>query len=156
MSLGSALCTRWEADPRTAPPVVRVKTSSHTQSEHCLFCSPGYLIEGWAKMLLSATFEHPTLSLSPVAGPAPHAPSIYGPGRSLAPAPLVQPPPPPLAPPPPGSSTNIRCCGCSKVLLKGQTAFQKKGSTQLFCSTVCLTGYLPPTVPARPCHQCLK
>uniref|UniRef100_A0A8C5E822 Zinc finger MYM-type protein 4-like n=1 Tax=Gouania willdenowi TaxID=441366 RepID=A0A8C5E822_GOUWI len=31
-----------------------------------------------------------------------------------------------------------------QVLLKGQTAFQRKGSTQLFCSTVCLTGHLPP------------
>uniref|UniRef100_H2MTV1 TRASH domain-containing protein n=1 Tax=Oryzias latipes TaxID=8090 RepID=H2MTV1_ORYLA len=35
-----------------------------------------------------------------------------------------------------------------KVLLKGQTAFQRKGSTQLFCSTVCLTGHLPPHISA--------
>ncbi|KAM6973267.1 zinc finger MYM-type protein 4, partial [Aplochiton taeniatus] len=60
----------------------------------------------------------------------------------------------PLPPPPaPGSA---RCSGCSKVLMKGQTAFQRKGSTQLFCSTVCLTGYLPPTSKARTCYQCLK
>ncbi|XP_078480436.1 zinc finger MYM-type protein 4-like [Lampetra planeri] len=39
--------------------------------------------------------------------------------------------------------------GCSKVLLKGQTAFQRKGSTQLFCSTVCLTGHLPPANKGR-------
>ncbi|XP_046873791.1 zinc finger MYM-type protein 4 isoform X1 [Hypomesus transpacificus] len=102
----------------------------------------------------------PSYSAPSVAGPTTHTPSIFVPGRSLAPAPLVQPPlAPPLAPPLPGrggNSANIRCCGCSKVLLKGQTAFQKKGSTQLFCSTVCLTGFLPPTVLARPCHQCLK
>uniref|UniRef100_A0A3B5MD48 TRASH domain-containing protein n=1 Tax=Xiphophorus couchianus TaxID=32473 RepID=A0A3B5MD48_9TELE len=35
------------------------------------------------------------------------------------------------------------------VLLKGQTAFQRKGSTQLFCSTVCLTGHLPPITKGR-------
>lgn len=40
-----------------------------------------------------------------------------------------------------------------KILLKGQTAFQRKGSSQLFCSTVCLTGYLPVTK-NRNCFQC--
>ncbi|KAF3844550.1 hypothetical protein F7725_007713 [Dissostichus mawsoni] len=60
---------------------------------------------------------------------------------------------PPRQPPPsvPGS---VRCSGCSKVLLKGQTAFQRKGSTQLFCSTVCLTGHLPPANKNRLCFQC--
>ncbi|XP_033991087.1 zinc finger MYM-type protein 4 isoform X2 [Trematomus bernacchii] len=60
---------------------------------------------------------------------------------------------PPRQPPPsvPGS---VRCSGCSKVLLKGQTAFQRKGSTQLFCSTVCLTGHLPPANKNRVCFQC--
>ncbi|XP_074547591.1 zinc finger MYM-type protein 4-like isoform X2 [Halichoeres trimaculatus] len=60
-------------------------------------------------------------------------------------------PPRPPQPPVPGS---VRCSGCSKVLLKGQTAFQRKGSTQLFCSTVCLTGHLPPTAKNRSCFQC--
>uniref|UniRef100_A0A3Q0T147 Si:ch211-266o15.1 n=1 Tax=Amphilophus citrinellus TaxID=61819 RepID=A0A3Q0T147_AMPCI len=41
-----------------------------------------------------------------------------------------------------------------QVLLKGQTAFQRKGSTQLFCSTVCLTGHLPPPIKNRSCFQC--
>ncbi|XP_034531021.1 zinc finger MYM-type protein 4-like isoform X2 [Notolabrus celidotus] len=59
--------------------------------------------------------------------------------------------PRPPQPPVPGS---VRCSGCSKVLLKGQTAFQRKGSTQLFCSTVCLTGHLPPTTKNRCCFQC--
>ncbi|CAJ1074037.1 zinc finger MYM-type protein 4-like isoform X2 [Xyrichtys novacula] len=60
-------------------------------------------------------------------------------------------PPRPPQPPVPGS---VRCSGCSKVLLKGQTAFQRKGSTQLFCSTVCLTGHLPPANKNRSCFQC--
>ncbi|CAG5866146.1 unnamed protein product [Menidia menidia] len=57
-------------------------------------------------------------------------------------------------PPPPAVPGSVRCSGCSKVLLKGQTAFQRKGSTQLFCSTVCLTGHLPPANKNRACFQC--
>ncbi|XP_028251240.1 zinc finger MYM-type protein 4-like isoform X2 [Parambassis ranga] len=62
--------------------------------------------------------------------------------------------PVPPRPPPPHVPGSVRCSGCSKVLLKGQTAFQRKGSTQLFCSTVCLTGHLPPTNKNRSCFQC--
>ncbi|KAI5610799.1 zinc finger MYM-type protein 4-like isoform X3 [Silurus asotus] len=63
-------------------------------------------------------------------------------------------------PQPPPGPVRICCSGCSKVLQKGQTAFQKKGSNQLFCSTVCLTGFtLPPApniAPKKTCHLCLK
>ncbi|XP_053093359.1 uncharacterized protein si:ch211-266o15.1 isoform X3 [Pangasianodon hypophthalmus] len=85
----------------------------------------------------------------------------------------TQPPPHPQAQPthqlqqqppqqqqPPPAPVRICCSGCSKVLQKGQTAFQKKGSNQLFCSTVCLTGFtLPPApniAPKKTCHLCLK
>ncbi|XP_059209929.1 zinc finger MYM-type protein 4 isoform X2 [Centropristis striata] len=105
---------------------------------------------------------------TPAAIPAPHQTAIFIPGRGAvlqamaslplrAPAPmtslptLVSAPPRPPPPPVPGS---VRCSGCSKVLLKGQTAFQRKGSTQLFCSTVCLTGHLPPANKNRSCFQC--
>ncbi|TSK72189.1 Zinc finger MYM-type protein 4 [Bagarius yarrelli] len=87
--------------------------------------------------------------------------------------PQTQPPPPPQTQPthqlrtkpspqqqPPPAPVRICCSGCSKVLQKGQTAFQKKGSNQLFCSTVCLTGFnLPPApiiAPKKTCHLCLK
>ncbi|CAL8285683.1 unnamed protein product [Lota lota] len=70
------------------------------------------------------------------------------------PQPLSQPRPQPQ--PPPAVISTIRCSGCSKVLVKGQTAFQRKGATQLFCSTVCLSSHLPPTSKARSCHQCNK
>ncbi|XP_017331360.1 zinc finger MYM-type protein 4 isoform X4 [Ictalurus punctatus] len=75
------------------------------------------------------------------------------------PPPLPQAQPPPQQQPPP-APVRICCSGCSKVLQKGQTAFQKKGSNQLFCSTVCLTGFtLPPApniAPKKTCHLCLK
>ncbi|XP_029315832.1 zinc finger MYM-type protein 4 isoform X2 [Cottoperca gobio] len=112
------------------------------------------------------TFTSPTM---PAAVPAPPQTTFFIPGRgavlqAMAPFPLRPPAPipnslpsliaaPPRQPPPsvPGS---VRCSGCSKVLLKGQTAFQRKGSTQLFCSTVCLTGHLPPANKNRSCFQC--
>ncbi|XP_018550686.1 LOW QUALITY PROTEIN: zinc finger MYM-type protein 4 [Lates calcarifer] len=112
------------------------------------------------------TFVPPTV---PTAVPAPPPAAIFIPGRGAVlqamtslpirpPAPipsslqaLAPIPPRPPQPPVPGS---VRCSGCSKVLLKGQTAFQRKGSTQLFCSTVCLTGHLPPANKNRSCFQC--
>ncbi|XP_029982214.1 zinc finger MYM-type protein 4 isoform X4 [Sphaeramia orbicularis] len=108
---------------------------------------------------------------APVPVPPPPPAAIFIPGRgavlqAMAPLPIRPPvpvpssipalapiPPRPPQPPIPGS---VRCSGCSKVLLKGQTAFQRKGSTQLFCSTVCLTGHLPPANKTRSCFQCNK
>ncbi|XP_059374636.1 zinc finger MYM-type protein 4-like isoform X1 [Carassius carassius] len=82
---------------------------------------------------------------------------------SVMPQTHLQPPPQPPqihAPPP---TVRICCSGCSKVLQKGQTAFQRKGSNQLFCSTVCLTSFSLPSVqftpivaPKKTCHLCLK
>ncbi|XP_036398123.1 LOW QUALITY PROTEIN: zinc finger MYM-type protein 4-like [Megalops cyprinoides] len=59
----------------------------------------------------------------------------------------------------PPHTVRLSCSGCSKVLQKGQMAFQHKSSSQLFCSTVCLTGCnLPATksLPKKTCHACLK
>ncbi|NXF98816.1 ZMYM4 protein, partial [Sakesphorus luctuosus] len=63
----------------------------------------------------------------------------------------------------PGTAVRVSCSGCKKVLQKGQTAYQRKGSTQLFCSTLCLTGYTvpasrPPAPPPtkRTCSSCSK
>uniref|UniRef100_A0A3Q3DB84 TRASH domain-containing protein n=1 Tax=Hippocampus comes TaxID=109280 RepID=A0A3Q3DB84_HIPCM len=104
-----------------------------------------------------------------VAAPAPPQTAIFIPGRGAvlqAVTPLsVRPPaaiqtsltslsPLPLRPPVPTIPGSVRCSGCFKVLLKGQTAFQRKGSTQLFCSTVCLTGHLPPTTKNQLCSLC--
>uniref|UniRef100_A0A4X2K6W9 Zinc finger MYM-type containing 4 n=1 Tax=Vombatus ursinus TaxID=29139 RepID=A0A4X2K6W9_VOMUR len=61
----------------------------------------------------------------------------------------------------PSTAVRVSCSGCKKILQKGQTAYQRKGSTQLFCSTLCLTGYtVPSTRPPAPtkktCSSCSK
>ncbi|OXB66387.1 hypothetical protein ASZ78_011921 [Callipepla squamata] len=61
----------------------------------------------------------------------------------------------------PGTAVRVSCSGCKKILQKGQTAYQRKGSTQLFCSTLCLTGYTvpacrPPASTKKTCSSCSK
>ncbi|XP_020356056.2 zinc finger MYM-type protein 4 isoform X2 [Oncorhynchus kisutch] len=96
-------------------------------------------------------------------GPTPIATSI--PVTSLSKT--VMPPLTPAAasiPPLMPMAMRVACSACNKVLLKGQTAYQRKGSSDLFCSTSCLTSYSPPSVvkttapcPAKKtCHYCLK
>ncbi|XP_023119889.2 zinc finger MYM-type protein 4 isoform X1 [Amphiprion ocellaris] len=55
------------------------------------------------------------------------------------------------------SSLHMSCSHCKKNLIKGQTAFQRKGSPALFCSTNCLTTSLPTIKgPTKICHNCQK
>ncbi|XP_064254687.1 zinc finger MYM-type protein 4 isoform X6 [Passer domesticus] len=61
----------------------------------------------------------------------------------------------------PSTAVRVSCSGCKKILQKGQTAYQRKGSTQLFCSTLCLTGYTipasrPPASTKKICSSCSK
>lgn len=51
----------------------------------------------------------------------------------------------------PFNRIGLLCTGCNKVLLKGQTAFQRSGSSKLFCSPACLCSSKTKT-----CHCCLK
>ncbi|XP_057355968.1 zinc finger MYM-type protein 6 isoform X3 [Manis pentadactyla] len=65
-----------------------------------------------------------------------------------------------LLPSVPAIAIQVFCSGCKKMLCEGQTAYHKTGSTQLFCSTRCITGYsspvcLPPP-PKKTCTNCLK
>ena len=54
-------------------------------------------------------------------------------------------------------SLHMSCSHCKKSLLKGQTAFQRKGSPALFCSTACLTTSLPAIKGGtKVCHNCQK
>nr|KAF6509197.1 zinc finger MYM-type containing 1 [Rousettus aegyptiacus] len=58
------------------------------------------------------------------------------------------------------TAIQVSCAGCKKILQKGQTAYQRKGSTQLFCSTPCITEYISsassPALPKRTCSNCSK
>lgn len=55
------------------------------------------------------------------------------------------------------SSGHMSCSHCKKNLMKGQTAFQRRGSPALFCSTSCLTTSLPTVKgPSKFCHNCQK
>lgn len=56
------------------------------------------------------------------------------------------------------SPLHMSCCNCRKSLVKGQTAFQRKGASAVFCSTTCLTATLPSSKGGsnRVCSQCQK
>ncbi|XP_062385238.1 zinc finger MYM-type protein 4 isoform X2 [Sardina pilchardus] len=99
---------------------------------------------------ISAVFsvgQTPVVTAAKAAAPVPVAPV-----KAAVPA-LAS-----LGQPPAASSVCVVCSGCQKVLLKGQTAYQRKGSPQLYCSTICLTGstgtFIKPS--KRTCHFCIK
>ncbi|XP_026203996.1 zinc finger MYM-type protein 4-like isoform X1 [Anabas testudineus] len=51
----------------------------------------------------------------------------------------------------------MTCSNCKKTMMKGQTAYQKKGFTDVFCSKICLFEKFPVNKPAsKTCHYCLK
>ncbi|XP_074542338.1 uncharacterized protein LOC141802665 [Halichoeres trimaculatus] len=51
----------------------------------------------------------------------------------------------------------MMCSHCREIMLKGQTAFQKKGFTDVFCSKDCLFKMFPVNKPVtRPCFHCSK
>ncbi|XP_018554415.1 zinc finger MYM-type protein 4 isoform X2 [Lates calcarifer] len=55
------------------------------------------------------------------------------------------------------SSLLMSCSHCKKSLMKGQTAYQRKGCPALFCSTICLTTSLPAVKGVtKICHNCQK
>uniref|UniRef100_A0A671S4Q0 Zinc finger MYM-type protein 4-like n=1 Tax=Sinocyclocheilus anshuiensis TaxID=1608454 RepID=A0A671S4Q0_9TELE len=59
----------------------------------------------------------------------------------------------------PANPIGVVCTGCNKVLLKGQTAFQRKGCPKLYCSPQCLcsTSNVVVKIPQKKqCHHCHK
>uniref|UniRef100_A0A3B4Z321 Zinc finger MYM-type containing 2 n=1 Tax=Stegastes partitus TaxID=144197 RepID=A0A3B4Z321_9TELE len=50
----------------------------------------------------------------------------------------------------------VTCANCKKPLKKGQTAYQRKGSTHLFCSTTCLSAFSHKPAPKKSCTMCKK
>uniref|UniRef100_A0A2K5PE79 Zinc finger MYM-type containing 6 n=1 Tax=Cebus imitator TaxID=2715852 RepID=A0A2K5PE79_CEBIM len=65
-----------------------------------------------------------------------------------------------LLPSVPSVAIKVFCSGCKRMLYKGQTAYHKTGSTQLFCSTRCITRHsslaCPPPPPKKTCTNCSK
>ncbi|NP_001086553.1 zinc finger MYM-type containing 2 L homeolog [Xenopus laevis] len=57
---------------------------------------------------------------------------------------------------PPSKAVKVTCANCKKPLQKGQTAYQRKGSTHLFCSTVCLSSFSQKPAPKKLCTMCKK
>ncbi|XP_056145512.1 zinc finger MYM-type protein 2 isoform X2 [Lampris incognitus] len=53
-------------------------------------------------------------------------------------------------------TVKVTCANCKKPLKKGQTAYQRKGSTHLFCSTTCLSAFSHKPAPKKNCTMCKK
>uniref|UniRef100_A0A8C6L903 Zinc finger MYM-type containing 2 n=1 Tax=Nothobranchius furzeri TaxID=105023 RepID=A0A8C6L903_NOTFU len=53
-------------------------------------------------------------------------------------------------------TVKVTCANCKKPLKKGQTAYQRKGSAHLFCSTTCLSAFSHKPAPKKSCTMCKK
>uniref|UniRef100_A0A8I5MX75 Zinc finger MYM-type containing 2 n=1 Tax=Papio anubis TaxID=9555 RepID=A0A8I5MX75_PAPAN len=56
----------------------------------------------------------------------------------------------------PAKPVKVTCANCKKPLQKGQTAYQRKGSAHLFCSTTCLSSFSHKPAPKKLCVMCKK
>ncbi|XP_064905526.1 zinc finger MYM-type protein 2 isoform X9 [Columba livia] len=56
----------------------------------------------------------------------------------------------------PCKQVKVTCANCKKPLQKGQTAYQRKGSAHLFCSTACLSSFSHKPTPKKLCVMCRK
>nr|XP_010301600.1 PREDICTED: zinc finger MYM-type protein 2-like [Balearica regulorum gibbericeps] len=56
----------------------------------------------------------------------------------------------------PPKQVKVTCANCKKPLQKGQTAYQRKGSAHLFCSTTCLSSFSHKPTPKKLCVMCRK
>ncbi|KAM4020740.1 zinc finger MYM-type protein 3 isoform 3-T7 [Anomaloglossus baeobatrachus] len=74
--------------------------------------------------------------------------------RNQVPPPPPPPPPPPRPPKP--TLTKMSCAHCRTPLQKGQTAYQRKGLPQLFCSSTCLTTFSKKPLCKKICTFCKK
>ncbi|KAG2463674.1 zinc finger MYM-type protein 3-like [Polypterus senegalus] len=56
----------------------------------------------------------------------------------------------------PRTLTKMQCANCRIPLQKGQTAYQRKGMPQLFCSSICLSAFSKKPPRKKPCAYCKK
>ncbi|XP_026087332.1 zinc finger MYM-type protein 4-like isoform X1 [Carassius auratus] len=85
--------------------------------------------------------------------------SIVTAAPAAVPAKATAPPTLPLRSLAHANPVGVVCTGCNKVLLKGETAFQRKGCPKLYCSPQCLcsTSDLVVKLPKKKqCHHCHK
>lgn len=71
-------------------------------------------------------------------------------------APLPKPPCQSSGSQQPPRTMKVTCANCKKPLKKGQTAYQRKGSSHLFCSTTCLSAFSHKPAPKKSCTMCKK
>ena len=75
---------------------------------------------------------------------------------SQAAAALAKPSPPGTLAPSRGPNTlYVVCSLCKTFMIKGQTAYQKKGFPELYCSSICLSAK-PQESAVKICHHCSK
>lgn len=53
-------------------------------------------------------------------------------------------------------AVQMTCSCCKKNMLKGHTAYQKKGFTDVFCSKSCLFEMFPVSKATRSCFYCFR
>lgn len=79
--------------------------------------------------------------------------SVFSLTRDSAPAPAT-------APPPASTATQVdlpaSCSACRKVLMDGETVYQRKSHADIFCSTSCLLKFYQMKPGKRTCHFCLQ
>uniref|UniRef100_A0A671RK13 Zinc finger MYM-type protein 4-like n=1 Tax=Sinocyclocheilus anshuiensis TaxID=1608454 RepID=A0A671RK13_9TELE len=101
-------------------------------------------------------YEKPSVSLRPVGNikDEPDTAAVTAAPAKVAPVPTLS-----LHSLAPANPIGVVCTGCNKVLLKGQTAFQRKGCPKLYCSPQCLctTSNVVVKIPQKKqCHHCHK
>ncbi|KAM8858240.1 zinc finger MYM-type protein 2 isoform 1-T2 [Synchiropus picturatus] len=100
--------------------------------------------DSWISQSASAPRNHKQTGVdSP--SPATSLPKPPGQSSSSSPGSQAQP-----------RTVKVTCANCKKPLKKGQTAYQRKGSTHLFCSTTCLSAFSHKPAPKKSCTMCKK
>lgn len=97
-----------------------------------------------------------------VAFPAVSQPSLTTPAGHVTIPKIQQPSSQKLKPSPflphcsPRQSVKMHCANCYNALQKGQTAYQRKGMPQLFCSSACLVAFTGRPHRKNPCVYCKR
>lgn len=64
--------------------------------------------------------------------------------------------PTPAAPPLTHMDLPASCSSCKEVLMNGETVYQRKGHTDIFCSSSCLLKFYQMKPVKKTCHFCIE